>query len=70
MFEKIQGYRKNVLLVYILQNNENLLREIGFSEHDIIRLKLEFKKILTELFEGYLDFDEDQEKSLIERVLG
>ena len=35
MFEYIPDYRKMVLLKFLIQNDKNLLKEIGFSENDI-----------------------------------
>ena len=40
MFESIPDYRKIVLLIYIFQNDKNLLCEIGFSERDINQINL------------------------------
>ena len=31
MFESIPDYRKIVLLIFLIQNDKNLLTEIGFS---------------------------------------
>ena len=50
-FESLSDSKKIVLLIFLIQNNNDLLREIGFSERDINRLKLEFKKILIEQHE-------------------
>ena len=30
LFESIQDYRKMVLLIFLYQNDKNLLKEIGF----------------------------------------
>ena len=43
IFESIPDYRKNILLIFLIQKDKNLLHEIGFSERDINRLNLEFK---------------------------
>ena len=43
LFESISDYRKIVLLIIIIQNDKNLLKEIGFGKNDINRLSLEFK---------------------------
>ena len=69
IFESIHGYRKKVLLIVLIQNDKNLLKEIGFSKNDINLLKLEFKKILLEEFENYLDYIKDQEESILEKFL-
>ena len=65
----IQDYRKIVLLIYFIQNDKNLLQEIGFTKNDIIRLNLEFKNILIEEHEDYLDYIKNEEESIIERIL-
>ena len=44
IFNSIPEYRKIVLLIYLIQNDRNLFKEIGFSKNDINRLNLEFKK--------------------------
>ena len=36
IFESITDYRKIVLLIFLIQNDKNLLKEIGFSKNDII----------------------------------
>ena len=68
-FESISGYRKIVLLIFLIQNDKKLLKEIGFSKNDINRLNLEFKKILVEQHEDYLDYVRDQEESILEMFL-
>ena len=67
--ESITDYRKIVLLIFLIQNDKNLLKEIGFSKNDINLLNLEFKKILLEEFENYLDYIKDQEESILEKFL-
>ena len=69
IFESIRDYRKIVLLIFLIQNDKNLLKEIGFSKHDINLLNLEFKNILLEEFENYLDYVKDQEESILEKFL-
>ena len=69
IFKSITEYRKIVLLIYLIQNDKNLLKEIGFGKNDIILLNLEFKKNLLEEFENYLDYIKDQEESILEKFL-
>ena len=69
MFESIPDCRKIVLLTFLIQNDKNLLKEIGFSKADINSLNLEFKNILLEEFENYLDYTKDQEESILEKFL-
>ena len=69
IFESIHDYGKIVLLIFLIQNDKNLLKEIGFSKNDINRLNLEFKKILIEQHEEYLDYIKNEEESIIERIL-
>ena len=69
LFESITDYRKIVLLIFLGQNDKNLLKEIGFSKNDINLLNLEFKNILIEEHETFLDYNKNQEESLIEKIL-
>ena len=69
IFESIPDYRKIVLLIYLNQNDKNLLKEIGFSERDINLLNLEFKNIFLEGYEEYLDYIKNEEESVIENFL-
>ena len=48
LIESIRDYKKIVLSLFIFQNDEDLLREIGFNERDINRLNLQFKNISKE----------------------
>ena len=67
MFESISDYRKKLLLLILIQNDKDLLREIGFSERDINLLKLEFKNMKIKQLEEYLDYVKNEEQSIIER---
>ena len=68
MFESIPDYRK-IILLFLIQNDKNLSKEIGFSKNDINLLNLEFKNILLEKLENYLDYIKDQEESILEKFL-
>ena len=54
LFESIPDYRKIVLLIFLFQNDKNLLKGIGFSKNDINQLSIEFKNMLLEELEDYL----------------
>ena len=69
MFESIPDYKKIVLLIFLIQNDKNLLKEIGFSKNDINLLNLEFKNNLLEEYEIYLDYITNQEESILEKFL-
>ena len=69
IFESIHDYKKIVLLIFLIQNDKSLLKEIGFSKNDINRLNLEFKKILLEQNEEYLDYIKNEEESVLEKFL-
>ena len=69
IFESIYDYIKIVLLIFLIQNDKNLLREVGFSQHDKNRLSIEFKNILLEEFEDYRSYIKNVEESVIERIL-
>ena len=68
-FEPITDYRKIVLLIFLVQNDKDLLREVGFSERDISCLNLELKKLILEQDEEYLDYVKNEEESNVERFL-
>ena len=69
IFESIPDYRKIILLIFLIQNDKNLLHEVGFSQRDINRLSLEFKNILLEEFEEYLSYIKNEEESVLEKFL-
>ena len=69
LFESISDYKKIVLLIFLIQNDKNLLKEIVFSKNDINLLNLEFENILLEEIENYLDYIKDQEESILEKFL-
>ena len=51
IFDSITDYRKIVILMFLIQNDKNLLKEVGFSKNDNNHLSLEFKKIIIEQHE-------------------
>ena len=69
IFESIHDYKKLILLIFLIQSDKTLLKEIGFSKNDINLLKLDFKNILTEQNEDYLDYIKNEEESKIEKIL-
>ena len=68
IFESIHDYKKVVLLIFLFQNDKNLLNEVGFTQRDINRLSIEFKNILLEEFQDYSDHIKSEEESIIERI--
>ena len=56
LFESIPNYKKIVLIIFLIQNDKDLLHEIGFSERDNNRINLEFKNILKEGYDEYLEY--------------
>ena len=69
IFESMHDYKKIVLLIFLFQNDKNLLKEIGFSKSDNNLLNLEFKNILLKEFEENLSYIKNVEESIIERIL-
>ena len=69
IFESIHDYKKIVILIFLIQNDKNLLKETGFRKNDINRLSIEFENILLEEFEYYLSYIKNVEESVIERIL-
>ena len=41
--ETIPDYAKIVLIIFLIKDDENFLKEVGFCEYDISRSNLEFK---------------------------
>ena len=68
-FESIQDYKKIVLLMFLFKNDVDFLYEYGFLKGDINFLYKEFKNILLELNEEYLDHIKNQEEAIIEKIL-
>ena len=69
IFESVHDFKKIVSLLFLIQNDKNLLKEIEFSKNDNILLNLEFKNIILEEFEGYLSYFKNEEEPIIERIL-
>ena len=69
LFESINDYRKVVLLVFVIKDDQKLLEKIGFGKSDFDQLSLEFKFILMEQKEDYLDCVKNEEESIIEKIL-
>ena len=69
LLESIQDYKKIILLIFLIQNDKNLLEETAFKKNDIDRLNLEFKNILIEQHEKYLYHVKNIEESIIEKIL-
>ena len=69
IFESIPDYRKIVLLFIFIQIDKILLHEIGSSEREINLLTSEFRNILMEQNEEFLDDIKIEEESVIEKLL-
>ena len=67
LFESIPDYRKIVLLKFSIKKDVNFLYECGFLKGDNNVLYKEFKNILLELIEDYLDHNKNQEESILEK---
>ena len=68
LFESIPGFKNIVLLMFLIKNDVNFLYECGFLKGDINLLYKEFKNILLDLNEEYLDDIKNQEESIIETI--
>ena len=69
LLESIPDYKKIVLLMFVVKNDDNLLYECGFLKGDINFLYKEFKNILIEINEDDLDYVKNQEESILEKFL-
>ena len=68
-FVSIPDYKKIVLLMFLINNGVIFLYECGFLKVDIIYLHKDFKNILFELNEVYLDHIKNQGESIFEKIL-
>ena len=68
-FESLPDYKKIVSLMFLITNDVVFLNECGFLKGDIDFLCREFKTILLELNEDYLNHNKNQEESIIEKIL-
>ena len=69
LFESIPDYKKIVLLMFLIKNDVSFLYERGSLKGDISFLFKEFKNILLELDEDYLDHIKNEEEAIIEKIL-
>ena len=69
MFESIPDYRKIVLLIILIKNAKDFLKEVGFSENEFNHLYLECKNNLLEQHEEYSVYVKNEEESIVERFL-
>ena len=69
MIESIEDYRKIVIIKFWIRNDNGLLTDSGFLKDDINRLCKDFKNILLEKNEEYLDYIKNEEQSTIEKFL-
>ena len=69
LFKSIHDYRKIVLLMFLIKNDNDLLTECGFLKGDINRLCREFKNILIEQNEEHLDYIKNEEESIVGKFL-
>ena len=69
LFESIPDYKKIVLLMFLFKNDVIFLYKCGSLKGVINFLYKEYKNILLELNEEYLDHIKNQEESVLEKFL-
>ena len=69
LFESITQYRKNILLIFLFKNDNDLLTECEFLKNDVNLLRKEFENTLLEQNEEYLAYIKDQDESINEKVI-
>ena len=69
MFESILDFRKKVLLMFSIRNDNDLLTESGFLKSDINRLCREFKNVLIKPNEEYLNYMINEKETIFEKFL-
>ena len=65
----IPDYKKILLIKFIIKNGVIFLYECGFLKSDINFLYKEFKNILLELNEEYLDHINNEKEPVIDKFL-
>ena len=55
--------------MFLIKNGNDLLTECGFLKSDFNRLCREFKRVLTEQVEEYLNYIKNEEEFNIEKIL-
>ena len=55
--------------MFLFKDDDDFLPEWEFLKDDILRLNLEFKNILMEQNEEYLDYIKNEEESIVEKLL-
>ena len=56
------------MLIYLIENDGDLLNEGGFLKNDFNRLCLEFKNFLMEQNQEYLEYIKNEEESILEMI--
>ena len=69
LFESIPDFKKIILLMFLIKNDFSFVYELGFLKGDINLLYKEFRNILLELIEDYLDYFKNQEERILEKIL-
>ena len=69
LFESIPDYKKIVLLIFLIKNYVNFLYECWNLKRDNNFLYKEYKSILLELNEEFLDHIKNEEESVIQKFL-
>ena len=64
LFESIPDFRKIVLLIFLIENDADLLQECGFLKSDINRLILKCKNLSIEQHGEYLDYVKKEESAI------
>ena len=67
LLESIPNYRKIVLLVFLIENDYDLLKGVGFSKNDSIQLSLEFKIFCMKNLKTILNILKIKKKVLLKR---
>ena len=61
------NYRKTVVLMFLIKNYVDLLKEYKFLKKDVNCLGLVFKNNM-EQYEDHLDYNKDEEESTIDKT--
>ena len=68
IFESVEDFRKNVLILFFL-NDKEFLTDCGFLKNDFDSVNKEFGFFLIEQMEDYLEYIKNEEECSNKRIL-
>ena len=69
LFESTPGYKKLVLIMFSIKKDVDISQEDGYLKNDNDCLRLEFRSVVMQQNEDYLDFIKNEGEPIIEKSL-